>query len=148
MALQTTADGPMVLTHEYAVTRHDGTLSLVHATIASDCGLATLDELIELCQELRIGLYFEIEDEPASRVAPEIIRRHHFDLPVYASFRPDWIANARAVADAPCETAILFASRSVDPVQLASPPARPASTRVGNTRLARPICSRHRGSGE
>jgi glycerophosphoryl diester phosphodiesterase len=80
----------------------------------------TLDEVVAVCQEARVRLYLELKEGGAVAPAVERLRSHPLGgLATLAAFRPDWLADVRALAPE-ATTAVLFGSPAIDPLALAA----------------------------
>ena len=126
--LRMTKDGVLVLAHApYLVDSAGSVLPVAERTLAQlrkvDLGegerMLTLDEALDQCRSLGIGIYLEIVD---GRALPKTIGtlsdRGWFESVTLASFRPDWLSVARQLAP-DAVTAISFAATGIDPVKLA-----------------------------
>jgi glycerophosphoryl diester phosphodiesterase len=81
--------------------------------------IPTAEEVIDCCLACGLGIYFELKIGFAAVEVVTLIQRYAlFDRVIVASFRPDWLADARA-CDAAIRTSVLFGSRHVDAVALA-----------------------------
>jgi glycerophosphoryl diester phosphodiesterase len=115
-------DGVVFAAHDGHVRSAAGLLEPIGAMAAAElreAGLATLDEVIAHCHVLRVGLYLELKDGAA--VAPmlaALAAQDGAEFTMVGSFRPDWLAEARALAPE-LTTSVLFSSPEVDPVALA-----------------------------
>jgi glycerophosphoryl diester phosphodiesterase len=127
--LQASADGVLVVLHESEL-RHttNGTGSVYAHTLAElkrlDAGggerIPTAEEVLVCCRERGLGIYFELKiGFAATGIVPLIERFAMRDRVIVASFRPDWVADARA-CDPRLATSVLFGSTQVDPVALAA----------------------------
>ncbi len=126
--VQRTADNQIAVVHDAWL--RDGVnhiLPVRQSTLAQlqsiDLGqgerIPTLVEVLDLCEQEQMGAYIEIKD---GGVVPALVRilldRGWLDRCLIGSFRPDWIAEAKALAPQAI-TSILFSSPSIDAVQLA-----------------------------
>jgi glycerophosphoryl diester phosphodiesterase len=128
--LRLTADDVPVIAHDSDLSRvfgvnrliKDVTLDELRALTPPDREpLLTLEELIEVCKPLRIGLYLDIKASSATGLerALDTLKRHHMlRSVVFASFRADWVAEVKALQP-DAITSILFSSVHVEPVGLA-----------------------------
>ena len=84
--------------------------------------LLTLEQVVQVCRQLMLGLYLDVkdvDDESAGMEAVDLLRRNGMlPVTVFGSFRADWMADLKALCP-DALTSILFASRHVEPVQLA-----------------------------
>jgi len=79
----------------------------------------TLTESLKVCEDEMLGAYVEIKDGSVIPAMIQVLRDNKWLVRcLIGSFRPDWIAEARALAPE-IRTSILFSSTHVDPVQLA-----------------------------
>jgi glycerophosphoryl diester phosphodiesterase len=79
----------------------------------------TLTESLKVCEDEMLGAYIEIKDGNVIPAMIQVLRDNKWlGRCLIGSFRPDWIAEARALAPE-IRTSILFSSTHVDPVQLA-----------------------------
>jgi glycerophosphoryl diester phosphodiesterase len=123
-----TADGQLVLSHDDHLTDAQRRAHLVGQSIltelrAIDLGqgecIPTLAQAIELCKQERMGAYIELKDGQCVPAVVDTIRQQKFgDQCIVASFRPDWVAEAKAIAPR-LLTSVLFSSTHVDAVELA-----------------------------
>lgn len=126
--LQASADGVLVVLHDPDLSRTtDGTGSVYAHTLAElkrlDAGggerIPTAEEVIDCCLARGLGIYFELKIGFAAAEVAALIQRHDlFDRVIVASFRPDWLADARE-CDAAIRTSVLFGSLHIDAVALA-----------------------------
>lgn len=82
----------------------------------------TFDEMLDLCGRLSLGLYLDIKDitpNAMHAVVESLGRKGMLRYAIFGSFRPDLLAEIKAAAPS-ASTSILFSSRHVDPVALAS----------------------------
>ncbi len=130
--LRFTADKVPVAAHDADLQRVYG----VEGNIA-DCSLAqlqqltagrgepllTMEQVVQSCRELMLGLYLDVKDvdnESAGMAVVELLRQNGMlPVTVFGSFRADWMAELKALCP-DAMTSILFASRHVDPVALGS----------------------------
>jgi len=122
------ADGQVALSHEDHYADASGRVHFVeHSTLAElqaiDLGqgerIPTLAQAIELCQQEQLGAYIELKDGCCVPIVVDVIHQQKFiDQCIVASFRPDWIAEAKAIMPR-LLTSVLFSSTQVDAVQLA-----------------------------
>lgn len=81
--------------------------------------IPTLDEAIDCCSSLGLGVYLEMKDPFCiSSVAAALRARGLLDTGIVASFRADWLADLKA-QEPRARASILFSSIYVDPVALA-----------------------------
>ncbi len=84
--------------------------------------LLTMEQVVQSCRELMLGLYLDVKDvdnESAGMAVVDMLRQNGMlPVTVFGSFRADWVAELKALCP-DALTSILFASRHVDPVQLA-----------------------------
>jgi len=123
-----TADGHIVLSHKDHYADASGHVHFVErSTLAElqaiDLGqgerIPTLAQAIELCQQEQLGAYIELKDERCVPAVVDTVRQQKFgDQCIVASFRPDWVGEAKAIAPR-LLTSVLFSSTQVDAVQLA-----------------------------
>jgi len=126
--IHTSADGVPVVIHDASLNRTtDGKGLVSNLTLAElkrlDAGrgqrIPTLEEAIETCREVEVGLYIEVKDRRAVPPMVELVHRHGLQQGVLVgSFRPDWVANVKALAPH-IPTSVLFRAVNVDPVKLA-----------------------------
>jgi len=126
--VQRTVDGHIVVVHDaHLVDAHGRVWPVRTSTLAQlraiDLGqgqrVPTLDKALDLCAQEQIGTYIEIKDGGAIPGTVKAIRDHDWTGHVLiGSFRPDWVAKARAAAPA-VRTSVLFGSIHVDAVALA-----------------------------
>lgn len=126
--LQASADGVLVVLHDPDLSRTtDGTGSVYAHTLAElrrlDAGggerIPTAEEVIDCCLARGLGIYFELKIGFAAAEVVALIQRYDlFDRVIVASFRPDWLADARG-CDAAIRTSVLFGSLHIDAVALA-----------------------------
>ncbi len=127
--LQASADGVLVIMHESELSHTtDGSGSIYAHTLAQlrrlDAGggerIPTAEEVLACCRDRGLGIYFELKiGYAATEIVPLIDRFAMRDRVIVASFRPDWVADARA-CDPRLATSVLFGSTQVDPVALAA----------------------------
>jgi glycerophosphoryl diester phosphodiesterase len=123
-----TADGRVVLSHQDHYTDADGRIRFVEQSAlaelqAIDLGqgerIPTLEQAIKVCQQEQLGAYIELKDGRCVPAVVDIIRQQKFgDQCIVASFRPDWVADTKAIAQR-LLTSVLFSSTHVDAVKLA-----------------------------
>ena len=122
------ADGRVVLSHQDHTTDADGRIHFVEQSAlaelqAIDLGqgerIPTLEQVIQVCQQEQLGAYIELKDGRCAPTVADIIRQLKFgDQCIVASFRPDWVADTKAIAPK-LLTSVLFSSTHVDAVKLA-----------------------------
>lgn len=122
------ADGVPVIVHDADLARTTNGTGLVqdHSLAALkklDAGhgeqILTLEEAILACLEHDLGIYLELKTGRITSEAVELIRRHGTQhQTIITSFRPDWLADVKALAPE-IATAVLFGSVHIDPVALA-----------------------------
>jgi len=126
--LQASSDGVLVVLHDADLSQTTNGQGIVYcypltALQQLDAGdgqrIPTAEEVITLCLEHDLGIYFELKiGYAASAIAP-LIREHDlYDRVIVASFRPDWLADVKG-ADSAIRTSVLFHSVHVDAVALA-----------------------------
>ena len=123
-----TADGQVVLSHEDHYADASGRIQFVERSTLAELQaidlrqgerIPTLAQAIELCQREQMGAYIELKDGRCVPAVMDLIRDKKFsEHCIVAAFRPDWVAEARAIAPRAL-TSILFSSIHVDPVKLA-----------------------------
>jgi len=126
--LQRTVDGHVVLSHDpWLVDAQAGLHPIRSSTLAElraiDLGqgerIPTLLEAVNVCREEQLGAYLEIKDGGAVPPALALLREEKaMGHCILASFRPDWLAEARALAPE-LVTSVLFGSPHLDAVALA-----------------------------
>lgn len=126
--VQRTADGEVAVIHDAQLRAADGTIlpvqrstleALQKVPLAEGERVPTLREMLLLASELRLGLYIEIKDGGCIRPMVEILRAERaVGRVMVGSFRPDWVAEARALEPG-LRSSVLFGSRRVDAVALA-----------------------------
>jgi len=126
--VQRTADNQIAVVHDSWL--RDGAghlLPIQQSTLAQlqsvDLGqgehVPTLTEVLDLCEQEQMGTYIEIKDGGVIPALVEaLLDRGWLDRGPIGSFRPDWIADVKALAPQ-ATTSILFSSPSIDAVQLA-----------------------------
>ena len=121
------ADGVPVVIHDSSLARTtDGTGLVGDLTLAElkrlDAGrgehIPTLEEAMEVCREVGMGLYVEVKDEQAVFPLVELLRHYPVEHVLVGSFRPDWVASVKALVPH-ISTSVLFRALNVDPVRLA-----------------------------
>ncbi|MFN2231162.1 MAG: glycerophosphodiester phosphodiesterase [Anaerolineae bacterium] len=126
--VQRTADGQLAVVHDAALRDGQGRLWPVQrSTMAQlrqiDLGdgqrVPSLSEALQVCADEQLGAYIEVKD---GAVVPDMVRVLRddgwFDRCLIGSFRPDWLAEVKALAPE-TTTSVLFGSIHVDPVALA-----------------------------
>lgn len=123
-----TADGHAVLSHEDHYADAGGGIHFVEqSTLAElqtiDLGqgerIPTLEQAIKVCQQEQLGAYIELKDWRCAPLVVDMVRQLKFgDQCIVASFRPDWVAEVKAIAPE-LLTSVLFSSTHIDPVHLA-----------------------------
>ena len=84
-------------------------------------GLLSLDDALDLCQELGLGLYLDIKAltaRSARHLLAAITERHFLRSTIFGAFRPDWLADIKAALPS-AQTSILFSAVTLDAVKLA-----------------------------
>lgn len=127
--LQASADGVLVVLHDAELSRTtDGHGSVYAHTLAElqrlDAGdgerIPTADAVIACCLAHGLGIYFELKIGFAAAPIAALIAAHAlYDHAIVGSFRPDWVADVSG-RDHRIATSVLFGSRDIDPVALAS----------------------------
>ncbi|NLD72680.1 MAG: glycerophosphodiester phosphodiesterase, partial [Chloroflexi bacterium] len=126
--VQRTRDGRIVVVHDAYLTAEDGRLLPIGSSTLEELQavplrggerVPTLEEVLDLAREIRLGLYIEIKDGGSVRPLIEALQaRHAIGAVMVGSFRHDWVAQAGALAPG-LRTSVLFSSRHIDPVALA-----------------------------
>lgn len=126
--VQISADGVPVIIHDLEVDRFPGQRGAVRSHTWSELAkidvgsgerIPTLSDVIDLCRELTLGLYFEIKaGEAITPVVQAIQEKELYPAVIVSSFRPDWLAWVKAT-DSRISTSILFSAPNVDPIKLA-----------------------------
>ncbi len=126
--VRVSADGVPVIVHDVDLSRTTNGRGLVREYTLTelkslDAGngerIPTLEEAIASCLEHDLGLYLELKTGHAIPEIVDLIRKHRAErYTIISSFRPDWLADVRALAPE-IATAVLFGSVHVDPVALA-----------------------------
>ncbi len=126
--VQLTADGQVAVVHDAYLTDAAGRVWPVRRTTlaelqAVDLGkgarVPSLEETLDVCQEENMGAYIEIKDGATVPAVLDALRGYEMTgHSIVASFRPDWVADARTRAPN-VATAILFGSPHLDAVKLA-----------------------------
>lgn len=81
--------------------------------------IPTLEEAIICCLDHGLGLYLELKSGSVVHAVVELIQQHClYDRTIVCSFRPDWLANVKAL-DQDIVTSVLFSSVNIDAVKLA-----------------------------
>ena len=121
-------DGTPIIIHDQEISRTtDGRGSVYDYFLAEikqfDAGggerIPTLDEAVQCCLELGLGLYLELKDVFCiPSVAAAVRADDLFERCIVSSFRVDWLAELKA-QESRIRTAVLFGSIHVDPVALA-----------------------------
>jgi glycerophosphoryl diester phosphodiesterase len=121
-------DGTPVIIHDQEISRTtDGRGSVYDYRLQElkqfDAGggerIPTLDEAIQCCLSLGLGLYLEIKDVfCVGSIAAAVRADNLFDKCIVSSFRADWLADLKA-QEPRIRAAVLFGSIYVDPVLLA-----------------------------
>ncbi len=121
-------DGTPVIIHDQEISRTtDGRGSVYDYLLAElkqfDAGdgetIPTLDEAIQCCLSVGLGLYLEIKDVfCVGSIAAAVRADDLFDKCIVSSFRPDWLADLKA-QEPRIRAAVLFGSIHVDPIALA-----------------------------
>lgn len=125
-----TVDGVAVIAHDADLRRLWGVERAVHDVTAAELAaltpadrepILTLAALASLCRELGMGIYLDWKeiDQVAVEAAVGMLRASDMmPYTIFASFRPDWLADIRAAAP-DAITSVLFSSTHIDPVLLA-----------------------------
>lgn len=126
--VQASADGVPVILHDAELSRTTSGRGSVYEHCLEhlkrlDAGageaIPTLEEAVACCGALGIGMYLEIKVPVVIGPMVSAIRRDGLhDRVIVSSFRPDWLADVKAL-DPEVATAVLFTSRALDPVALA-----------------------------
>lgn len=126
--VQRTADHQVVLAHDAHLRDADGRYwPIQRSTLAElrgiDLGegerIPTFAEAVDVCLEEQLGMYIELKDRGTIPTVLAVVREKDFTGHcIVASFRPDWVAEAKAVLPE-VATSILFSALNVDPVGLA-----------------------------
>lgn len=126
--VQISADGVPVILHDEDLSRstngHGRVQDWALAELKRlDAGLGeripTLEEALLACRRLGMRPYLELKTGSALPDVVDFVARHYsLSEVILASFRPDWLAEAKALAPR-LATSILFSSPSVDAVALA-----------------------------
>lgn len=121
-------DGTAIIIHDQEISRTtDGRGSIYDYRVDElkqfDAGdgerIPTLDEAVQCCLGLGLGLYLEVKDVFCiPSVAAAVRADDLFDRCIVASFRADWLAELKA-QEPRIRVAVLFGSIHVDPVALA-----------------------------
>ncbi len=128
MDVRLTADGQVVLSHPEYHTDANGHIHFVGQSTSAelqtiDLGqgehIPTLAQAIELCKQEQLGAYVELKDGRCVPAVVSLVREMDFGSHcIIASFRPDWVAEAKAIAPR-LLASVLFSSTHIDPVPLA-----------------------------
>lgn len=126
--VQVSADGVPVILHDIDLSRTTNGRGLVRdqslaALKRLDAGhgqqIPTLEEAILACVDHDLGVYLELKTGRITSEVVNVIRRHSVQQQIIInSFRPDWLADVKALAPE-IATAVLFGSVHIDPVALA-----------------------------
>jgi glycerophosphoryl diester phosphodiesterase len=126
--VQLSSDGVPVIIHDLDLSRINGSqASVARQSLAElkqlDLGegerIPTLAEALEACLAHELGPYLELKSGGAIEPTVKLLREYdlHQDS-IITSFRPDWLAQARAL-EPKLTTSILFGAVALDPVALA-----------------------------
>ena len=84
--------------------------------------LLTLEQVIEACRDLQLGIYLDVKDADDEAAALEVIALFEkygmLQATVFGSFRADWMAALKELCPQ-AMTSILFGAQHLDPVMLA-----------------------------
>ncbi len=127
--IRTTADDVPVVTHDSSLKRvygisgsvSDYSMAELRRLTAGPGALISFDEAVALCKPLRLGLYLDIKQlsvASARAMLEALDRQHYMKSTIFASFRPDYVADIKA-ARPDVKTSILFGAVTIDPVKLA-----------------------------
>lgn len=126
--VRVSADGVPVLLHDADLARTtNGSGKVSERRLgelkALDAGngeqIPTLEEAVLSCVEHELGLYLELKSGQNTSTIVDVIRRCGVQREtIVGSFRPDWLADVRALAPE-ITTAVLFRSLYIDPIALA-----------------------------
>ena len=126
--IQRTADGRCAVIHDAFLRSADGRVlpvqrstldELQRVPLAGGERVPTLEEMLELAGDLRLGLYIEVKDGAAIPLLIDALHDAKATRRVMVgSFRPDWVAEVGAL-DPELRTAVLFGSAHMDAVALA-----------------------------
>jgi glycerophosphoryl diester phosphodiesterase len=119
-----TRDGVPVASHDAHVRdsagreRPIGDLTLDE--LRESFAVPTLDEVIAACRDARLRLYLELKEGAVVGPVAERLRTDSLGgHAIIASFRPDWLADVRALAPE-AVMSVLFSSPNIEPVALAA----------------------------
>ncbi len=126
--VRNTADRRVVLSHnetlrDAAGRYHPIALSTLEELWTIDLGegehIPTFAEAVETCLEEQIGAYIELKHGPAIHGVLQVLREKDFiGNCIIASFRPDWVMEAKAAMNE-VATSVLFSATELDAVKLA-----------------------------
>ena len=126
--VQRTADGEIVVVHDASLTDAAGrhwpvSRSTLAQLKAIDLGggerIPTLSEALLHCRDAGLGVYIELKDGSVLRGVADFLTEHELERFFWVgSFRPDWLADIKALAPK-LQTSILFSAPRLDPVKLA-----------------------------
>ncbi len=126
--IRVTADRHALIIHDETLERLFGversvanmTLEELQSSHSDDSRpLLTLDDALEICKAVDMGLYLDIKQIGLAEDLLSTVKRHNnLSQVVFASFRPDWLAELKALEPV-ATTSILFSSTHIDPVPLA-----------------------------
>jgi len=126
--IQRTADGRCAVIHDAFLRSPDGRVlpvqrstldELRRVPLAGGERVPTLEEMLELAGDLRLGLYIEVKDGGAVPLLIDALHDAKATRRVMVgSFRPDWVAEVGAL-EPELRTAVLFGSAHMDAVALA-----------------------------
>ncbi len=122
--LRVTTDSIPVISHDDSLKRVygvDGLISeMTYSEVTAKAHVLTFAELLDQCSALDLGIYLDIkaiDREAAQIVFEQVADAHAWHRVIFASFRPDIVAELKAHSPA-IWTSILFASPHVDAVAL------------------------------
>ncbi|MEA3351695.1 MAG: glycerophosphodiester phosphodiesterase family protein [Chloroflexota bacterium] len=126
--IHNSADGIPVIIHDADLSRTTNGCGSVSQYSLSDLKkldagdgetIPTLEEAIICCLDHDLNLYLEIKSSSVVRSVVEAIQQHNiFDQTIICSFRPDWVARAKALHPN-IVTSVLFDAVNIDAVKLA-----------------------------
>ncbi|RME41977.1 MAG: hypothetical protein D6791_18905 [Chloroflexi bacterium] len=126
--VQVSRDGVPVVIHDLDVDRFEGRRGAVRnhsweelrsIDVGNGERIPTLEEVIECCMEIQLGMYIELKAGDAIAPVVEAIQKYRLqDWAIVNSFRPDWLAWVKAM-DGSISTSVLFGAPQVDAIKLA-----------------------------
>ena len=126
--VQMTADGAAIVLHDATLDRFPGHVGEVRFKTLDEIRLVnagegeripTLEEAIQTCRELLLGMYIELKTGEAIETVVQAFQKYDlYQWALVGSFRPDWVAALKHRAPG-IRTSILFHSPHIDPVSLA-----------------------------